>query len=102
LGKEKSEVAFDNNAGEIYFEENDMDGFLEKLKNIGGIHYVHGVKEQPWGQRAVTFYDRDGHIIEVGENMKTVAKRFYDNGMTAERIAERMGIPLKNVKFLLK
>lgn len=62
------------------------------------IHYVHPVKEHRWGQRVVRFYDPDGHIIEVGENMKMVCKRFLDSGMTPEQVAERMGVPPKYVR----
>ena len=46
----------------------------------------------------VRFYDPDHHIIEVGENMKTVCKRYLDKGMTLEEIAKKMDIPLKAVK----
>ena len=60
--------------------------------------YVHPVKEHSWGQKVVRFYDPDHHIIEVGENMKTVCKRYLDKGMTLEEIAEKMDIPLKAVK----
>lgn len=59
---------------------------------------MHPVVEHPWGQRAVRFYDPDLHIIEVGENMKTVCRRFLDSGMTEEEAAKRMDVPLKYIK----
>lgn len=62
------------------------------------IEYVHPVMEHRRGQRVVRLYDPDHHIIEVGENMKTVCRRYLDQGMTMEEIAEKMGIPLKAVK----
>lgn len=86
---------------ELYFEEDDFDAFAEKLKGLD-IHYVHPVKEHRWSQRVVRFYDSDGHIIEVGENMKTVCRRFLDSGMTPEQAAERMDVPLKFVKGCMK
>ena len=55
------------------------------------------MKEHAWGQRVVRFYDPDRHIIEVGENMKTVCKRFIDSGMTPEQTAERMDVPIEYV-----
>ena len=58
---------------------------------------VHPVKEHPWGQRAVRFYDPDGHIIEVGENLQTVCRRFLGSGMTPEQTAQRMDVPLEFV-----
>lgn len=45
----------------------------------------------------VRFYDPDRHIIEVGENMKAVCKRFIDSGMTPEQAAERMDVPVEYV-----
>lgn len=53
--------------------------------------------EHPWAQRVIRFYNPDHHIIEVGENMETVCRRFLDTGMTAEEVAKRMDVPLKYV-----
>ena len=58
-----------NNAG-IVFEEQDFNGFLNKLKEYPDIEYLGEVIEHSWGQRVIRFYDLDGHIIEVGEDMK--------------------------------
>lgn len=89
-------ISFGGNNFEIYFEEDDFDAFTAKLKAYD-IAYVHPVKEHSWGQRVVRFYDPDKHIIEVGENMKAVCKRFLDSGMTPEQVAERMDVPIKFV-----
>lgn len=61
------------------------------------MEYVHPVKEHAWGQRVVRFYDPDRHMIEVGEDMKVVCKRFLDSGMTVEQTAERMDVPVDAV-----
>lgn len=90
-------VVLRNNAAELYFEETDIGDFLERLRSFD-IEYVHGVKEHGWGQRVVRFYDPDGHIIEVGEAMETVVKRFRNAGMTDEQVAERMDVPLEYVR----
>ena len=58
--------------------------------------------EHRWGQRVVRFYDPDRHIIEVGENMKTVCRHFLDSGMTPEETAVRMDVPLKAVKAYMQ
>lgn len=62
------EIHFGSNASEIYFEEDDFDAFLERLKGLQ-IHYVYPATEHARGQRAVRFYDPDRHIIEVGETL---------------------------------
>ncbi len=94
-------VLLDGNAGELYFEEEDFDAFAKRLEGLD-IQYVHPVKEHRWGQRVVRFYDPDRHIIEVGERMEAVVRRFLDGGMTQEQVAQRMDIPLRLVKSYTK
>lgn len=89
-------IIFGCNNAEIYFEEDNFDEFVERLSALD-IDYVHPVKEHAWGQRVVRFYDPDKHIIEVGENMKVVCRRFLDSGMTPEQVAERMDVPQEYV-----
>lgn len=91
-----SEISFGGNDFEIYFEEDDFDQFAGKLKDYD-IEYVHPVKEHAWGQRVVRFYDPDKHIIEVGENINAVCKRFLNGGMTPEQVAGRMDVPVEFV-----
>lgn len=95
------EIRFGGNQMEIYFEEDDFDRFAEKLKHLE-VEYVHPVIEHRWGQRVVRFYDPDHHIIEVGENIKSVCRRFAAGGMTIEQVAERMDVPVEFVKYSLK
>lgn len=94
------DILLHNNACELYFEETDMDGFLHKLQGFA-IEYVHKPVEHAWGQRVVRFYDPDHHIIEVGEDMVMVVKRFADSGMTAEQVAARMDVPVGYVQECL-
>ena len=91
------DISFGGNDFELYFEEDDFDTFAEKLRACD-VQYVHPVKEHPWGQRVVRFYDPDRHIIEVGENRKAVCRRFIDSGMTPEQTAARMDVPVAYVK----
>ena len=91
-----NDISVGGNNFEIYFEENNFDEFADNLQKCD-VQYVHPVKEHSWGQRVVRFYDPDRHIIEVGENMKAVCKRFIDSGMTPEQTAERMDVPVKYV-----
>ena len=94
-------VSFGSNSSEVYFEEDNFDKFADKLKKCD-VEYVHPIKEHAWGQRVVRIYDPDKHIIEIGENIKVVCKRFLDNGMTPEQIAERMDVPMKFVNACMR
>jgi len=87
---------------ELYFETNDIDGFVAKLEQRTDIRYLgDGVTEATWGQRSIRFYDLDGHIIEVGENMKMVVKRFLDSGMSIEETSKRMDVSVSDLRTLL-
>lgn len=87
---------------ELYFEEDEFDDFIAKLEQRNDIRYVgDGVKEAGWGQRSIRFYDLDGHIIEVGENMKMVVKRFLDSGISMAETSKRMDVSLSDLETLL-
>lgn len=101
IGRKEKDISFGGNDAELYFEEEEFDVFVTKLRTVKAIEYVHGVKEYPWGQRVVRFYDPDKHIIEVGESMKTVCKRFLDSGMTVEETSERTLFPVGFVRTCL-
>ena len=94
------DVHLKNNAGELYFEVSDIEEFYKKLQ-VANIEYVHDLLEHNWGQRVVRFYDPDHHIIEVAEDITMVVKRFFNNGMTIEQVAERMDVPVDYVKECL-
>lgn len=95
IGKEKISYGGDN--FELYFEEDEIDAFFEKLKEFN-VELVHPVQEHSWGQRAVRFYDPDRNIIEVGESLQAVCLRFAASGMNADEIATRMDVPLDMVE----
>lgn len=97
---ERNIIQKSNNC-ELYFEEEDLDDFLQKLKGIESIEYVHGIKEQPWGQRVLRFYDPDMHIIEVGESMESVVKRFLSKGVSVEETVKRTLMPEEFVRQFL-
>ncbi len=101
IHKQNSEIVFGGNAAELYFEEDDFDGFIHKLDDIKDIDYLHPVVEHSWGQRVVRFYDPDKHIIEVGENIIKVVRRFINSGLSIEETAIRMDVPVDYVKSCL-
>ena len=102
LGKTPEEIAFGGNNSEVYFETGDFDGFLRQLFERPSVELVHAPLEHRWGQRVVRLYDPDRHIIEVGESLDKVAKRFRDGGLNEEGGARRMDISLEYAKKLLK
>lgn len=62
----EKEVIPENNACELYFEESDIEAFVEKLKKLyPNIKYVNQLMTYSWGQKVVRFYDLDGNLIEV-------------------------------------
>lgn len=61
------EIIPENNATELYFEEADIEAFVEKLERVyPKIRYVNRLMSHSWGQRVIRFYDPDGNLIEVG------------------------------------
>lgn len=102
-GIPKESIAEKPNNMELYFEEDDFDGFIAKLGQRSDIQYVgEGIKEAGWGQRSIRFYDLDGHMIEVGENMKMVVKRFLASGMSLEETSVRMDISVADLEAILR
>lgn len=68
LGKD---IIPQNNACELYFEEENLDAFVEKLKTLyPETEFVNLPMTHSWGQRVVRFYDLDGNLIEVGTPME--------------------------------
>ena len=59
-----------SNSCELYFEEQDIESFVEKLeKRYPDVEYVNRLMTHSWGQRVIRFYDLDGNLIEVGTPM---------------------------------
>ena len=81
--------------------QQDFDGFLNKLKKYLDIEYLGEVIEHSWGQRVIRFYDLDGHIVEVGEDMKMVLKRFLASSMTMEEISVIMDASVEDLIKLM-
>ena len=62
----EKDVVPQNNMTELYFEEKNIEDFVEKLNSRYEIQYVNELMEHSWGQKMVRFYDLDGNLIEVG------------------------------------
>ena len=66
------EISFGGNNFEIYFEEDDFDSFIAK------------------------------HIIQVGENITVVCRRFLDSGMTPDEVAGHIDVPVEFIRECMK
>ena len=83
---------------QVYFEVEDLEKVYAELKNISGFQWLHEIREYQWGQRDIRIYDPDKHIVEIAEDMNTVIKRFFSQGMSAEEVAKRTMFPIEVVK----
>ena len=97
----KEKILKKSNNVEIVFETSNFDEFLMKLKEYQNIEYLGEVIEHTWGQHVIRFYDLDGHMIEVGEDMKMVIQRFLSTGMTMEEISSKMDASAEDLTKLL-
>ena len=56
-----------SNSTELYFEEADIEAFVEKLQKLyPETEFVNRLMTHSCGQQVVRFYDPDGNLIEVG------------------------------------
>lgn len=83
---------------ELYFEADDFDEFIEKLKLYKDVEYVHQPLRYEWQQRVVRIYDPDKHIIEVGESMEVIARRYLDEGYSVEEVSKIIQHPIEFVE----
>ena len=58
---------------------------IDKFKFVGKKHYR----------------DLDVHLIEVGEDMQMVVKRFFASGMTMEEVSAKMDVSIEDLTKLL-
>ena len=63
----KKDIISENNSCELYFEEECIEEFADKLDRMyPDTKYVNRLETYSWGQKMVRFYDLDGNLIEVG------------------------------------
>lgn len=89
-----ADLAYRHHTGQLVFEVEDMAAFLRRLESGPPPQLLHPAKEHHWGRVAVRLYDPDGHVVEVGESMRVVVKRFLRQGLTPEEAARRSEFPL--------
>lgn len=68
----KKDVIPGSNSCELYFEEECIEEFADKLDRLyPDTKYVNRLETYSWGQKVVRFYDLDGNLIEVGTPFKS-------------------------------
>lgn len=93
----KYPIVTKGHGGELYFEEDEVELLSQRLRQAG-VEFIHTVREQPWGQRVMRFYDPDGHVIEIGEPMEVVVRRFHEQGLSVSDIVKRTSLPREFVE----
>jgi catechol 2,3-dioxygenase-like lactoylglutathione lyase family enzyme len=91
------EVKQGGNNFELYFEYDDVEKIVERLKEHN-VQFVHELREQPWRQKVVRFYDPDKHIIEIGESMEYLSYRLNQEGLSLEEISKITYMPVEFIK----
>jgi catechol 2,3-dioxygenase-like lactoylglutathione lyase family enzyme len=94
-----------NNKGasrfELCFETDNIDLIYKTLKE-SNVQFLHEINTEIWGQRTIRFYDPDGHLIEVGEEMSIFLKRIYEEeGHDLEATAKRTFMPINALKHFV-
>ena len=95
------EVVVGGNNFELYFEYDDVAQICETLK-AENVEFVHPLREQPWKQFVVRFYDPDKNIIEVGESMKHLVLRLYRQNHSSDEIAKMTGLDKEFIEKNIK
>ncbi|MDY3618797.1 VOC family protein [Agathobaculum sp.] len=98
VGIPKTTVLHQSNNMELYFEVDDFEAFLDRLRRHPEIELVHPPKKHEWQQRVVRIYDPDWHMIEIGESMAVIAKRYLKEGYSPEQTAEIIQHPIKFIE----
>lgn len=98
LMEEDALIYEQSNNAQLHFEVDDIEHWHTKIENTSEIEFIHNIKEYPWGQRVMRFYEFDGHIIEVTESMKSVVKRFLAEGLSVDETARRTMFPVDYVE----
>ena len=99
LGHTALPFSYGHNVCQLAFEDDDIDAFMAHFRKFPEIKVLTPLKEYAWGQRSIRFYDPDEHIIEVGESMKVVVKRFLRSGLTFEETMQKSMYPREFVEM---
>ncbi len=87
---------------ELYFETENIEEAFQNLQ-ANNVLFFHEIHAEIWGQRTIRFYDPDGHLIEIGEEMSVFLRRVYEEeGRDLEATAKRTFMPLEALKHFVE
>lgn len=98
---DNKEIQTGGNNFELYFEYDNVEDIVKTLKD-NNIVFVHEIREQPWRQKVVRFYDPDKNIIEIGESIEYLAFRLKNEGLSIEQISKTTNMPIEFVNESIK
>jgi len=94
---DNKEIVVGGNNFELYFEYDNIVQIVEILKSEE-VEFVHELREQPWKQLVVRFYDPDKNIIEIGESLEYLTFRLYQQGNSFDEISKMTGLNIEFIK----
>lgn len=94
-------ILYGSNSVELNFETEELDDIYNELKQLK-VEFIHEMQEAPWGQRGITFYDPDKHIVSIGEAMEGVVNRLYKQGLSVAEIVIKTAMPKEFVEHAIK
>lgn len=94
-------ISYGSNSVELNFESEVLDDIYLELKQLK-VEFIHEIQEAPWGQRGITFYDPDKHMVSIGEAMEGVVNRLYKQGLTVDEVVIKTAMPKGFVEQAIK
>ena len=88
---DNQEIVVGANNFELYFEYDNLEQIYERLK-AEKVEFIHELREEPWKQWVVRFYDPDKNIIDIGESMERLVIRLYQQNNSADEIFRMTGL----------
>lgn len=99
--KGSHKILYRSNSVELNFETVDLDEIYNELIKLK-VEFIHEIQEAPWGQRGITFYDPDKHIVSIGEAMESVVNRLFKQGLSVDEVVSKTAMPKEFVEQAIK
>lgn len=87
---------------ELSFETTELDDLYTTLQKNDDITFLHGIKEEAWGQRSFRLKDPDGHPIEILEHLSSTIQRLKNQGLNASKIKQKTGLDQSTIYHYLR